>query len=103
MSCKQCEYAPKTYEEYCIGQSNPSIYCPDAYTEKSHLCNKGGERMTQTTTLKDIIRLKQRTEDINEIIKHYEEVQSEDISDYLKERAKIIAYDEIVKIWKEGD
>ena len=38
MSCKKCEYSPKTYEEYCIGQKNPSIYCPDAYTEKSHLC-----------------------------------------------------------------
>lgn len=38
MSCKECEYSPKTYEEYCIGQTNPSIYCPDAYTKKSHLC-----------------------------------------------------------------
>ena len=38
MSCKECENSPKTYEEYCIGQSNPSMYCPDAYTEKSYLC-----------------------------------------------------------------
>ena len=38
MSCKECAYSPKTYEEYCIGQSNPSMYCPDAYTEISHLC-----------------------------------------------------------------
>lgn len=38
MSCEECPYSPKTYEEYCIGQSNSSMYCPDAYTEKSHLC-----------------------------------------------------------------
>lgn len=38
MSCKECIYSPKTYEEYCIGKSNPNIYCPDAYTEKSYLC-----------------------------------------------------------------
>lgn len=38
MSCRECENSPKTYEEYCIAQSNPSIYCPDAYTEKSYLC-----------------------------------------------------------------
>ena len=38
MSCEECIYSPKTYEEYCLGQSNPSKYCPDAYTEKSHLC-----------------------------------------------------------------
>ena len=38
MSCKECKNTPKTYEEYCIGQRNPSVYCPDAYTEKSHLC-----------------------------------------------------------------
>lgn len=38
MSCRECKNSPKTYEEYCIAQSNPSIYCPDAYTEKSYLC-----------------------------------------------------------------
>ena len=59
--------------------------------------------MTQTTTLKDIIRLKQQTEDINEIIKRCEDIQDEDISNYHKDRAKVFAYDEIVKIWKEGD
>jgi hypothetical protein len=59
--------------------------------------------MTQTTTLKDIIRLKQQAEDINEIIKRCEDIQDEDISDYHKDRAKVLAYDEIVKIWKEGD
>ena len=39
MSCEECKYSPKTYEEYCIRQSNPSMFCPDAYTEKAHLCN----------------------------------------------------------------
>ena len=38
MSCKECKNSPKTYEEYCMGQRNPSVYCSDAYTEKSHLC-----------------------------------------------------------------
>ncbi|MCR4687708.1 MAG: hypothetical protein K5659_09065 [Lachnospiraceae bacterium] len=38
MSCEECKHSPKTYEEYCIGKSNPTMYCPDAYTEKSHLC-----------------------------------------------------------------
>ena len=38
VTCKDCKNSPKTYEEYCIGQSNPDIYCPDAYTDKSHLC-----------------------------------------------------------------
>lgn len=38
MSCKNCKYSPKTYEEYCIGQSNPAVYCPDAYTERSQFC-----------------------------------------------------------------
>lgn len=38
MSCKECKHSPKTYEEYCIGQRNPSAYCPDAYTEKAQYC-----------------------------------------------------------------
>lgn len=38
MGCNECIYSPKTYEEYCISQSNPDVYCPDAYTEKSYLC-----------------------------------------------------------------
>ncbi len=38
MSCKECEYSPKTYEEYCKGQTNPSVCCPDAYTEKAQYC-----------------------------------------------------------------
>ncbi len=38
MSCWECEYAPKTYDEFCIAQANPTMYCPDAYTEISHLC-----------------------------------------------------------------
>jgi hypothetical protein len=38
MSCTECKYAPKTYEEFCIAQSNPREYCPDAFTGKSSLC-----------------------------------------------------------------
>ena len=38
MSCWDCKYAPKTYEEYCMCKSKPDIYCPDAFTEVSHLC-----------------------------------------------------------------
>lgn len=49
MSCKECINSPKTYWEYCIGQSRPNIYCPDAYTEKSYLCGnydtKGSRRV----------------------------------------------------------
>ena len=40
MSCKECKYSPKSYEEYCIAQSNPKEYCSDAYTEKSYLCSE---------------------------------------------------------------
>ena len=50
--------------------------------------------------INDYVDLRQRAVKISEIIKHYEDVQNEDISDYLKERAKVIAYDEIVKIWE---
>lgn len=61
--------------------------------------------MTQTTTLKDIISIKQELEDITAIIKRCEDIQYEPISDYHKDRAKIFAYDELVKILlkKEGD
>lgn len=38
MSCTECKYAPRTYEEYCIAQSNPGEYCLDAFTGKSSLC-----------------------------------------------------------------
>ena len=38
MSCKECKYSPKTYEEYCMRQDGSNIYCPDAYTEISYLC-----------------------------------------------------------------
>ena len=38
MSCKNCKFAPKTYEEYCIAQDCPGLYCADAYTNKSPLC-----------------------------------------------------------------
>lgn len=38
MSCSKCEYCPKTYDEYCISKSNPSVYCPDAFTDRSYLC-----------------------------------------------------------------
>ena len=47
MSCKECEYAPKTYDEFCISKRNYSGYCcPDAYTEKSHLCGNYGKEDT---------------------------------------------------------
>ena len=38
MSCNECKHSPKTYEEYCMGQKDPSTYCPDAHTERAHLC-----------------------------------------------------------------
>ena len=46
MSCNKCIYAPKTYEEYCMGQRNPSAFCPDAYSEKSYLCGNYGKEDT---------------------------------------------------------
>ena len=48
MSCKECEYAPKTYEEFWLSKQNyfPSYCCPDAYTEKSHLCGNYGKEDT---------------------------------------------------------
>ena len=48
MGCADCKCSPKTYEEYCIGQKEPGAYCPDAYTDISHLCgNYGGENTQQ--------------------------------------------------------
>ena len=44
MGCNECKNSPKTYEEFCMSQSNPSVYCPDAYTEKSHLCGNYGKK-----------------------------------------------------------
>lgn len=38
MGCENCKHAPKTYIEYCISQSCPHIYCPDAYTERAVYC-----------------------------------------------------------------
>lgn len=38
MGCKNCKYSPSTYEEYCIAQSNPDVFCPDAYKDISYLC-----------------------------------------------------------------
>lgn len=32
-SCKGCEHAPTTYEEYCL-----HTCCPDAYTDKATGC-----------------------------------------------------------------
>lgn len=44
MSCEDCKYAPTTYEEYCLSRHNYSGYfCPDSYTEISHLCGNYGE------------------------------------------------------------
>lgn len=52
--------------------------------------------------LRDIIELRQRADQVNEIIKRCEKILDDDISDFHKDRAKAWAYDEIVKIW-EGD
>lgn len=49
MSCKDCKYSPKTYEEYCIGQSNPNMYCRDAYAEKSYLCDESEVKFDKET------------------------------------------------------
>lgn len=40
MSCNECEYRPKTYIDFCLSKFIPDKICPDAYTEKSHLCGK---------------------------------------------------------------
>ena len=48
MSCSKCKYSPKTYEEYCIWQRNSSVFCPDAYTEKSYLCGNYGKEDTSS-------------------------------------------------------
>lgn len=60
MSCKECEHAPKTYEEFCISRRNYSgYYCPDSYTEKSHLCGNYGIKEVANETEKS-------TEDIRQ-------------------------------------
>lgn len=38
MSCKDCEYAPKTYAEYCKSKNNSKGICPDAFTKVSIHC-----------------------------------------------------------------
>ena len=43
MGCKNCEYAPKTYEEYCMAFAHPEQYCPDAFTEIAMHCNNYDE------------------------------------------------------------
>ena len=54
MSCNECIYAPKTYGEYCIAQQIPSLFCPDANTEKSYLCgNYGKEDTPQESEVKE--------------------------------------------------
>ena len=59
--------------------------------------------MTQTIKLKDIIRMKQEAEEMADIIRRCEDIQNDDsVCDYHKERAKAIAYDELVKIFFEG-
>lgn len=48
MSCEECKYSPKTYEEYCLSRHNYSGYfCPDSYTEISHLCGNYGEEESE--------------------------------------------------------
>ncbi len=36
--CKRCEYAPTTYEEYCMKSK-----CPNAYTDKARECGNNAE------------------------------------------------------------
>lgn len=50
--------------------------------------------------INDYVDLRQRAVKISEIIKRCEDIQREDVSDYHKDRAKVLAYYEIVKIWK---
>ena len=50
--------------------------------------------------LRDIIELRQRADQVNEIIVRCEEILDDDISDFHKDLAKASAYDEIVKIWE---
>lgn len=47
MSCTECKYAPKTYEEFCIAQSNPGEYCHDAFTALAPLCKYYGAEEPQ--------------------------------------------------------
>lgn len=53
--------------------------------------------------LRDIIELRQRADQVNEIIKRCEKILDDDISDFHKDLAKAAAYDEIVKIWEGRD
>ena len=48
MTCQECKYAPKTYAEYCMALRNPTVYCPDAYTEVAHLCGNREEKDTSS-------------------------------------------------------
>lgn len=50
--------------------------------------------------INDYVDLRQRANRINEIIERCEDIQREDVSDYHKDRAKVLAYDEILKIWE---
>ena len=45
--CSNCKYSPKTYKEYCMAQNNPTLFCVDAYTEKSHLCGFYRKKVTK--------------------------------------------------------
>jgi len=47
MSCTECKYAPRSYEEYCIAQDNPGEYCHDAFTALAHLCKCYGAEEPQ--------------------------------------------------------
>ena len=60
MSCHECKYSPKTYEEYCMAQSGSCLYCPDAYKWVSHFCRGYHEtkRKDEKMDDKDIIRFK---------------------------------------------
>ena len=52
MSCSKCEYAPKTYEEYCISKKQPQSFCPDAYTEKAQYCGNYEKQQAESEECK---------------------------------------------------
>ena len=40
IGCKNCAYAPKTYEEFCLAKhSADTLLCQDAFEEQAKKCN----------------------------------------------------------------
>ncbi len=59
VGCANCEYAPTTYEEYCMGNE-----CPDAFKDHAKNCNNynnvGGKNGKEEKTNTDINRFVER-------------------------------------------